>query len=73
MSPGVSVIEKAFDRFFPPSTDPTLSDEERRSKQAERRGRVFAFALILGFMLALPILGGLYVLLIQMGVIPPPY
>lgn len=61
-----------FDRFFPLPNDPTLTEQERVAKQADRRRQVFAFALILGAMLLVPICGALYVYLVEHGVIAKP-
>ena len=56
---------KLFDRLFPPNPDPL--------KEAERKHFVFAFVLVFGCMLMLPIGGAIYVMLIQAGVFAKPY
>ena len=56
---------KLFDRIFPPYDAPV--------KEAERKHFLFAFALVMGCMLLLPISGAIYVLLIQTGVLASPY
>lgn len=63
---------KLLDRILPPIDDPTLTAEQRDRKERERRHNVFAFVLILGAMLMLPISGAIYVILIKLGVLGSP-
>jgi hypothetical protein len=64
---------KLIDKFLPPDTDPTLTQEQRELKEKERQHFVFAGILILGCMLMLPVTGVIYVLLIKFGVIASPF
>lgn len=58
--------------------DTPLTREEEAERVAsikrdhERRHFIFAMVLVMGTMLSLPVLGGLYVLLIRWGVLASP-
>lgn len=64
---------KLLDKILPIEDDPTLTPEQRERRERERKHFIFAFMLVLGCMLMLPISGAVYVLLIRFGVIASPF